>query len=266
MAVSRGRKPTWSTRSKRRLPERRPALTDNGKPDRRRILYGRRQGRKLRPGQRALVDELLPTIEIDLPSGADGFSPVDLFGPDIGKVWLEIGFGGGEHLAWQAKSHPGTGIIGCEPFINGVVKLLGYIRDDDLGNVRLFRDDARQLVDCLPAASIDRAFILFPDPWPKTRHNKRRIVSAPVIERLADALRDDAELRIATDDRGYLEWILWHMRQNPAFSWQARSPRDWRARPDDWPPTRYEQKAATAGRSSAFLTYIRRARGVSDAL
>lgn len=150
--------------------------------------------------------------------------------------------------------------------MNGVVKLLGSIENGGLGNVRIFRDDARLLVDSLPEASIARAFILFPDPWPKTRHNKRRIVSAPVIAGLAHALADNAELRIATDDPGYLEWILWHMRQNPAFSWQARSPRDWCARPDDWPPTRYEQKAATAGRSSAFLSYIRRARGVSDTL
>ena len=150
--------------------------------------------------------------------------------------------------------------------MNGVVKLLGSIRDGDLRNVRLFRDDARLLVDSLPEASIARAFILFPDPWPKTRHNKRRIVSAPVIAGLAHALADDAELRIATDDPGYLEWILWHMRQNPAFSWQARSPRDWRTRPDDWPPTRYEQKAARAGRSSAFLSYLRRPRGEPCAL
>jgi len=202
----------------------------------------------------------LPSIEINLAEGPESFSPDRLFDAQMDRIWLEIGFGGGEHLAWQAKNNPRTGIIGCEPFINGVVKLLGHIRDDDLHNVRLYRDDARQLVDRLPAASIDRAFILFPDPWPKTRHKKRRIVSTPVIDRLADALRDGAELRIATDDPGYLEWILWHMQKQQAFSWQARVPGDWRVRPDDWPATRYEQKAGRAGRSSAFLTYIRRDR------
>jgi len=202
----------------------------------------------------------LPSIEINLAEGPETFSPERLFDAQMDRIWLEIGFGGGEHLAWQAKNNPRTGIIGCEPFINGVVKLLGHIRDDDLHNVRLYRDDARQLVDRLPAASIDRAFILFPDPWPKTRHKKRRIVSTPVIDRLADALRDGAELRIATDDPGYLEWILWHMQKQQAFLWQARVPGDWRVRPDDWPATRYEQKAGRAGRSSAFLTYIRRDR------
>lgn len=214
----------------------------------------------MRTGQRGLVENLLPSIEIELPGESEAFSPSGLFDAQTEQVWLEIGFGGGEHLAWQAKNNSHTGIIGCEPFINGVVKLLGNIRDDNLGNVRLYRDDARQLVDRLPDASIDRAFILFPDPWPKTRHNKRRIVSTPVINRLAEALRDGAELRIGTDDPGYLEWILWHMQKQPAFSWQARVPGDWRVRPDDWPATRYEQKAARAGRSSAFLTYIRQDR------
>lgn len=203
------------------------------------------------------MENLLPSIDIALPAETEPFSPSGLFESSPEQLWLEIGFGGGEHLAWQAKHNPHAGIIGCEPFINGVVKLLGNIRDDDLGNVRLYRDDARQLVDRLPEASVDRAFILFPDPWPKTRHNKRRIVSTPVIDRLAGALKNGAELRIATDDSGYLEWILWHMQKQPAFAWQARAPRDWRVRPDDWPATRYEQKAAKAGRRSAFLTYIR---------
>ena len=273
MVDFRGRKPTWSTRSNLRLPEPRSErscpLTDAEQHARRRILYGRRSGRPLRVGQRALVENLLPGIEIDAESGLENFSPRDLFRTDTtaaDELWLEIGFGGGEHLAWQARNRPDIGLIGCEPFMNGVVKLLGNIREHDLGNIRIFRDDARLLVDSLPAASIARAFILFPDPWPKTRHNKRRIVSAPVIESLAAALTDNAELRIATDDPGYLEWILWHMQQNSAFAWQARSPGDWRVRPDDWPPTRYEKKAAAAGRRSAFLTYIRRARASTSAL
>lgn len=223
----------------------------------------------MRAGQRALVENLLPAVEIDPKTVLDGISPGKLFdgeGRSVTDVWLEIGFGGGEHLAWQARNNPHIGLIGCEPFMNGVVKLLGNIRAHGLRNVRVFRDDARLLVDSLPEGSIARAFILFPDPWPKTRHNKRRIVSAPVIESLAGALADNAELRIATDDPGYLEWILWHMRQSPDFAWQARSPGDWRIRPDDWPPTRYEQKAAAAGRSSAFLSYIRRERGSTGVL
>ena len=213
----------------------------------------------MRPGQRDLVENLLPKLEVD-PVSTDIFDPMDGFGPDLDDVWLEIGFGGGEHLAWQAAANPGTGIIGCEPFINGVAKLLARVRDDDLSNVRLYRDDARLLVERLPENSLGRAFILFPDPWPKTRHHKRRIVSDEVLGHLARALRDDAELRIATDDADYLEWILWHLRRHPAFRWRASSPADWRNRPDDWPATRYQEKAVAAERNCAFLTYVRQPR------
>lgn len=227
--------------------------------ERRRILYGRRNGRRLRPGQRNLFETLLPQIEIDL----ENFSLDALFDHDPAEMWLEIGFGGGEHLIRQAQTRPDVGVIGCEPFINGVVKLLGEMQRQDCRNIRLFRDDARLLIDRLPASSIGRAFILFPDPWPKVRHHKRRIVSDEVIGRLAGALQDGAELRIATDDPGYLEWILWHMQRHSEFAWQARRPEDWRVRPDDWPATRYEGKALEAGRACAFLRYIRRPRNPS---
>ena len=226
-------------------------------PERRRILYGRRRGRRLRPAQRDRVDGLLPRLEIDPAGLAGDFEPARLFDGAVRGVWLEVGFGGGEHLAWQARHHPDIGLIGCEPYINGVVKMLGLIERDDLANVRLFRDDARLLVDALPPRSLDRAFILFPDPWPKARHHKRRIVSDAVLARLADAMTGGAELRIATDDPGYLEWILRHMQRHPAFVWQARRPADWRERPADWPATRYEQKALAAGRSCAYLRYVR---------
>ena len=240
------------------------ALTSEKKePDRRRILYGRRRGRRLRPGQRDLVEKLLPGLEVD-PVAADVFDPRACFDALINDVWLEIGFGGGEHLAWQANAHPETGMIGCEPFMNGVVKLLTRVRDDKLDNVRLYRDDARLLVERLPENSLGRAFILFPDPWPKMRHHKRRIVSAEVLAHLARALRDGTELRIATDDPGYLEWILWHLRCHPEFEWQASSPADWRTRPDDWPATRYQEKAVAARRSCAFLTYRRRSRAQTE--
>lgn len=229
-------------------------------PERRRVLYGRRRGRRLRSAQRERVEHLLPQVEIDPASVVASFDPAGLFGEAPRAIWLEIGFGGGEHLAWQARHNPGIGMIGCEPFMNGVVKLLGEIEGHDLGNVRIFRDDARLLIDRLPVRSIDRAFILFPDPWPKARHHKRRIVSDAVLDRLAAALTDGAELRIATDDPGYLEWILWHMRRHPEFVWQACRPADWRQRPDDWPPTRYETKAIAAGRRPAYLRYLRRPR------
>ncbi len=213
----------------------------------------------MRSGQRDLVEKLLPEIEIDLEN-EKAFSLAALFADDGRQVWLEIGFGGGEHLAWQASRNPDIGLIGCEPYLTGVVKLLTKIRADGLENVRLFRDDARLLVDCLPNKSLHRAFILFPDPWPKLRHHKRRIVSDSVLDRLAGALVDGAQLRIATDDPGYLEWILWHMGRRKEFDWQARSPADWRNRPEDWPPTRYEEKAISKGCKCAFLTYTRKPR------
>ena len=216
----------------------------------------------MRSGQRDLVEKLLPEIEIDLENDK-AFSLAALFADDGRQVWLEIGFGGGEHLAWQASRNPDIGLIGCEPYLTGVVKLLTKVRAAGLENVRLFRDDARLLVDCLPNKSLHRAFILFPDPWPKARHHKRRIVSDEVLGHLARALKDDAELRIATDDPGYLEWILWHLRGHPAFSWQVSSRADWRNRPEDWPATRYQEKAIMAGRDCAFLTYRRRRRGES---
>lgn len=217
----------------------------------------------MRPGQRQLVESLLPTIEITLDHGTEPLDPAALFPADISDIWIEIGFGGGEHLAWQAERNRDIGFIGCEPFINGVVKCLGQIDANGLDNIRLFRDDARLLLDLMPERSVGRAFVLFPDPWPKVRHHKRRMVSEPVISRLAEILRDGAELRIATDDPGYLEWILLHMRKNPDFEWCARGPADWRDRPSDWPKTRYEEKADRAGRTSAFLRYIRRRRADS---
>ena len=220
------------------------------------MLYGRRQGKRLRPGQRDLVENLLPLIEIN-PTRENTFDPRACFSLDIDDIWLEIGFGGGEHLAWQAKTYPRIGFVGCEPFLNGVVKLLSRIRSMELENVRLYRDDARLLIARLPANVIGRAFILFPDPWPKLRHHKRRLISEEVLGSLAEALRDEAELRIATDDPSYLEWILWHLQRHPDFEWQASVPNDWRSSPNDWPATRYEKKANAAGRKCTFLTYRR---------
>ena len=140
------------------------------------MLYGRRQGKRLRPGQRNLVENLLPLIEINL-TPENTLDPRACFSRDIDDIWLEIGFGGGEHLAWQAKTYPRIGFVGCEPFLNGIVKLLSRIRSMELENVRLYRDDARLLIARLPANIIGRAFILFPDPWPKLRHHKRRLIS-----------------------------------------------------------------------------------------
>ena len=178
--------------------------------------------------------------------------------PHPKEIWLEIGFGAGEHLAWQAAEHPEVGLLGAEVFENGVVKLLAEIRRRDLANIRILVDDARLLLAALPDRSLGRAFILFPDPWPKQRHHKRRMVSSATLDALARTLRPKAELRLATDDIGYLRWMLELAPSHPDFEWLARGPRDWRERPEDWPQTRYEQKAIAAGRVPYFLRLRRR--------
>jgi tRNA (guanine-N7-)-methyltransferase len=222
-----------------------------------RRLYGRRRGRPLRPGQQRLQQELLPRLSITLPEAG----PLDLaalFPQPPAAVWLEIGFGGGEHLADQAERHPEIGFVGSEVFENGVARLVGEIARRGLDNVHIFADDARLLLDRLPPASLGRVFILFPDPWPKLRHHKRRLVAAATLDRLAIVMKPGAELRLATDDPGYLVWMLEQVTAHPAFVWLARVPADWRERPADWPRTRYEEKARAAGRRPAFLRFVRR--------
>lgn len=201
--------------------------------ERPRTLYGRRRGKKLRAGQASLLETLLPRLEIRLPA-------LEL--PRDRDIWLEVGFGAGEHLVWQAEQHPDVTLIGCEPYVNGVAKCLGLIERSGVKNVRLFIDDARLLMAALPDRSLSRAFVLFPDPWPKTRHHKRRFVQRDTLDTLARLMKPGAELRLATDDPSYLPWMLEHACTHPAFEWLAERPTDWRARPADWPQTRYEQK------------------------
>lgn len=224
-------------------------------------LYGRRRGRPLRQGRRHARDVLLPRLAVALPAQGK-LDPLSLFQPRPAAVWLEIGFGGGEHLVEQAANHRQIGFIGCEVFENGIASLLAEVAERNLANVRVFTDDARLLLAGLAAASVGRAFILFPDPWPKARHHKRRLVSRPALDRLAEVLQDDAELRLATDDPGYLAWMLEQASDHPDFAWLAWRPADWRERSADWPRTRYEEKALAAGRVPAFLRFVRRPRRV----
>lgn len=222
-----------------------------------RRLYGRRRGRPLRAGQRALFETLLPQLRFAVPeSGA--LDPRSLFDAAIREVWLEIGFGAGEHLAYQAAAHPECGLIGSEVFEPGIAHLLTEVRDRPLGNVRLFIDDARLVIAALAPQSLGRAFILHPDPWPKERHKKRRIVSRETLDHLAMALRDGGELRIATDDPDYGEWIAERVAAHPDFAPLPTDPR-----PADWPPTRYELKAKAQGRPARLFCCRRRARSMS---
>jgi tRNA (guanine-N7-)-methyltransferase len=225
---------------------------------RRRTLHGRRRGKKLRGGQQSLVETLLPRLAIALPAEPAKIDLAQLFDgrPPADGVWLEVGFGAGEHLVWQAEQHPAVGLIGCEPYLNGVAKCLAHIERAGLSNIRLFTDDARLVMAALPDRSLGRVFILFPDPWPKTRHHKRRLVQRESLDRLAELMIPGAELRLATDDPSYLPWMVERACAHPAFEWLAQGPDDWRQRPSDWPSTRYEKKKL-AGKPT-FLRFRRR--------
>ena len=178
--------------------------------------------------------------------------------PLAAPLWLEIGFGSGEHLAWQAASHPEQLLVGSEVYRNGIASLLGQIEARGLANIRLWPEDARDLLDRLPDGAVGRVFLLFPDPWPKARHAERRFIGPGNLPSLARIMAPGALLRLATDDPTYLAWILEHLPGYPSFHWRVEGPEDWRRRPDDWPPTRYEQKALREGRKPAYLTFERR--------
>lgn len=221
--------------------------------------FGRRRGRKLSPRQQGLVEGQLASLSVDLSRPAP-MPLAGLFEAPVREVWLEIGFGGGEHLLWQARNCPDVGLIGCEPFLDGVVKVVAGVDEagGSLGNIRLHPDDARPLLRWLPDASVARAFILFPDPWPKARHQKRRLVSEATLRELARVMVPGAELRLGTDIADYARWMLIAIAREGSFAWTARGPSDWRERPSDWPQTRYEAKAIAAGRRCNYFRLLRR--------
>lgn len=217
----------------------------------------------LSAARQARLDKWLPEIEIILPETASQqqqILPQELFDSSKDDYWLEIGFGKGEHLAWQAEQHPNLGIMGCEPFLNGISGLVDHVDQKNLKNVRIFTEDARLLMDHLPDQCLGRAFILFPDPWPKARHYKRRFVGPGNIAVLARLLKDGAELRIASDHKDYCRWTMAHMLNSEDFLWVSDQADDWQKRPDDWPATRYEIKAKAQGRKSRYLRFIRKPR------
>jgi len=219
-----------------------------------RQLYGRSQGHKLRAGQAALVEELLPRVSVPETGPLTSHS---LFG-DHRPIELEIGFGAGEHLAGQAEARPGTGFVGCEPFLNGVVGALNHIRDGALANVRLYMGNAIDVLDRLPDASLARVYLLHPDPWPKARHAKRRMVNDGPLDLIAAKLKPGAEFRLGTDDPTYCAHAMMVMNRRRDFEWQATSAADFLTRPDDWPETRYERKARRQGREVWYFRYVMR--------
>ena len=204
------------------------------------------------------METLFPKVSISLDKPE--IDPETLFDAAVDEVWLEIGFGGGEHLAWQAHQNPGVGILGCEPFINGVAKLVSEIDETGLGNVRLHADDARFLLEKLKPASIARVFILYPDPWPKLRQKKRRFVNDETLALISAAMKNGGELRFASDIPDYVNWTLKHIAARNTlgksqFVWKNNDLSECRVRPDDWPQTRYEQKALREGRTPAYLRF-----------
>lgn len=236
----------------------------------RRDLHGRRHGRRLRPGLKQLLLDALPKVRIELPALGGRLDPAGLFPRPPAEIWLEIGFGGGEHLAWQAgeQARLGSrvGLLGVEFFINGIAMLLRDLAAQDaLERVRVHQGDGREIIEALADASVARAFVLFPDPWPKARHHKRRLIQRQTLDGLARILCDGAELRLASDDHDYLAWMLRLLGDHPAFRWTAERAEDWRRRPPDWPETRYGRKAVEAGRSCVFLSYRRLARSAGRA-
>ena len=224
-------------------------VTDTANPR----FYGRRQGRPLHVRKTMLMQEALPKFEITLAAG-DKLQPRDLFTAKPESIWLEIGFGGGEHLAVQALRHPAKGFIGCEPFRNGIASLLDHIDRQSIGNIRVFPNDARLLLDALPDATVERCYVLFADPWPKAKHTDRRFIGPENLPRLARVLKPQGELRLATDDARLADWMLLQMRAAKDFEEIYNAPQP----PEDWVPTRYEQKAIKAGRAPVYRAYRRR--------
>ncbi len=215
--------------------------------------FGRVRGRKLRPSKQTLMEALLPNIT---------FTPSLLHGAgkdrSFSEWWLEIGCGAGEHAAYQAEKNPHVCIIACEPYVNGLSHLLQQISDKTLENLRIYAGDARTVIDALPPGALSRVFVLFPDPWPKTRHWKRRLLTTEFFNALAVKMQPHAQLRLATDHVDYLGWMLAHALACPHLRWTATRHTDWSQMPQDAIVTRYQAKAEKEGRVASYLNFVRR--------
>lgn len=218
-------------------------------------FYGRRKGKPLKTTRARLVEELLPKLRVEVPPEGGTLNLEALFGGPKRAYQLEVGFGNGEHLAAQAERHPDVGFLGAEPFINGVGAALIHIEEKGLTNIRILPDDVRPLLGALPGGCLERVFVLFPDPWPKSRHARRRFVNVAILDVLARLMPVGAELRVASDDMTYVRWSLIQATNHPAFRWTAEKPEDWRHRWPDGFPTRYEAKQIRG--EPKYLTFRR---------
>ncbi len=219
-------------------------------------FFGRRKGKQLRERQAEGIATLLPALKLDLQAPAPA-ALSEIFPIPVEELRLEIGFGGGEHLVHRAQENPQTGFIGVEPFVNSMAKLLSRVDELGLKNIRVYDDDATQVLDWLPDASLDRIDLLYPDPWPKRKHWKRRFVSEVNLDRFHRVLKPGGLFLFASDIDTYVNWTLTHCRDHGGFQWQAEQSSDWLTPFAGWPGTRYENKARREGRSSAYLTFRR---------
>jgi tRNA (guanine-N7-)-methyltransferase len=220
-------------------------------------FFGRRKGHKLRAHQSDLIEHLLPRLALDL-SGPPPSDPVQLFDPPAREVRLEIGFGGGEHLIAEARAFPESGFIGCEPYVNGMAKIMAQIEAHNISNIRLFAGDAAELLAWLPQHSLRRIDLIHPDPWPKRRHWKRRFVQDATIATMANALKRGGEFRFVSDVSDYCAWTLAHLARSPDFIWTAERANDWRQPWEGYTMTRYGRKAEREGRVAAYLRFQRK--------
>ncbi len=231
------------------------AMSQDRKPETRRAVFGRRKGHRLTARHATLMQTLLPRLALDLSTRATEMA--SLFPHSVEDVWLEIGFGSGEHMIAQSQAHPHIGILGVEPFVNGMAKAVAAIAAQSISNIRLHQGDAVELLAWLPRACLGRIDLLYPDPWPKRRHWKRRFVQDDKITAVASVLRPGGELRFATDISDYADWTLRHMLRRRHFEWTAACADDWRRPWGGFEGTRYEEKARREGRSPCYLTFRR---------
>ena len=230
-------------------------VVNSGEKHQKHRFYGRRKGHKLRPGRKILIEKLLPDVIIPLCSDRKPLNPAFLFNPPVKKIWMEIGFGAGEHLAYHAQTNPSVGFLGIEPFMNGVANLLKTIDQEELKNIRLLNDDVWLLIRNLAENSLDRVFLLFPDPWPKKRHNRRRLFSNALLDQLSHKMLPQGELRFASDNICYVRHALEVIVKRKDFIWSPRDSDDWKKPPADTIKTRYEAKAEIAGDPIVYLTF-----------
>ncbi|MBR4127256.1 MAG: tRNA (guanosine(46)-N7)-methyltransferase TrmB [Alphaproteobacteria bacterium] len=246
-------------------------MEENRKADYR--FYGRRKGKKLKPSREILLDSFLPKVRLPDVAGQNDLDPASCFSLPVKSFWLEVGFGGGEHLAEQSRRHPEKGFIGAEVFLNGVTSLLTHLTgmerrgdvDENVGlaegrvdNVRVYDEDVRDILPRFKSGSFERIYVLFPDPWPKRRHADRRFIGPKNLPVLARLLKSGGELRVASDDMNYIRWSLEHLMKSADFEWTAQTADDWRKPPADWVNTRYEMKALAKGKKPVYLIFKRK--------